>query len=116
MGEFGRGDQGRKYLILLTKVWWRGQDLNLRPSGYEYCVKINLLQYSYDLEGSGASSRSVEEDPDTRPSKFREVSSGRLTYGSVGIDQNDVHGALNYYLSDAVADPSINAQVLRRCL
>ena len=116
MDDFREGDQDRKYLILLTKVWWRGQDLNLRPSGYEYCVKINLLQYSYDLEGSGASSRSVEEDPDTRPSKFREVSSGRLTYGSVGIDQNDVHGALNYSLSDAVADPSINAQVLRRCL
>jgi len=35
MSDFRRGDQGRKCLILLTKVWWRGQDLNLRPSGYE---------------------------------------------------------------------------------
>ncbi len=36
--------------------------------------------------------------------------------GSVGIDQNNVRGPLLYSLSDAVADPSINAQVLRRCL
>ena len=35
MDDFREGDQDRKYLILLTKVWWRGQDLNLRPSGYE---------------------------------------------------------------------------------
>ena len=29
--------------------------------------------------------------------------------GRVGIDQNDVHGPLLHSLSDAVADPSINA-------
>ena len=40
-------------------MWWRGQDLNLRPSGYEYCVKINLHQYPCGLEGSGANSLSV---------------------------------------------------------
>ena len=37
-----------------------GQDLNLRPSGYEYCVKIKLHQYSCGLEGGGASSLSVD--------------------------------------------------------
>ena len=36
MSCFREDNQGRKYLILLAKVWWRGQDLNLRPSGYEY--------------------------------------------------------------------------------
>ena len=29
--------------------------------------------------------------------------------GRVGIDQNDVHGPSHRSLSDAVADPSINA-------
>ena len=44
-------------LILLKKVVVVGQNLNLQPSGYEYCAEIKLLQYSYGFEGSGACSR-----------------------------------------------------------
>ncbi|MEC7221267.1 MAG: hypothetical protein VXW29_12760 [SAR324 cluster bacterium] len=35
VSSFRVDDQGHKWLNLLAKVWWRGQDLNLRPSGYE---------------------------------------------------------------------------------
>ena len=35
-------------------MWWRGQDLNLRPSGYEYGEKNDFHQYLCGLEGSGA--------------------------------------------------------------
>jgi len=32
---FREDNQGRKYLILIKNIWYWGQDLNLRPSGYE---------------------------------------------------------------------------------
>ena len=45
-----RSKDSNKTLILLKKVWWRGQDLNLRPSGYEpvrHLVPLLSQNYSY---------------------------------------------------------------------
>jgi len=37
-------------MLEFTEEWWRGQDLNLRPSGYEpVCHSIPLFTQKYPL-------------------------------------------------------------------
>ena len=53
MRDFEMVCKGRKYLILLSKVWWRGQDLNLRPSGYFTNTQYSVGSRKKVIEAAG---------------------------------------------------------------